>query len=128
MNMLATWTVKWLVIALAIFFVAWALPGVHVPDFQTALLGALALGILNITLRPILKLLTFPITMLTLGLFALIVNGFVFWLATLIVNEFSVDHFWWAVLASVIVSAVSAVGNRFFLGADGKVGNVRDAE
>lgn len=119
---MATLIVKWLVNALAIFLVGNFLPGIHVPDYMTALWAALALGILNTIIRPILLILTLPINLITLGLFTFILNGFMFWVATKIVHGFLVDNFWWAVLGALIVSAISTVANRFFLGKDGKVG------
>ena len=119
---MSTLIVKWLVTALSIFAVGNLLPGIHVPDYMTALWAALTLGILNAIVRPVLLLLTLPINLLTLGLFTFVLNGFMFWVATKIVHDFSVDNFWWAVLGAVIVSAISTVANRFFLGKDGKVG------
>lgn len=117
-----TLVVKWMINALAIFLVAHFVPGIIVPDFMTALWGALALGILNTLLRPILFVLTLPITIITLGLFSLIVNGAMLLLAAYIVPGFGVTNIWWATLAALLISAVSAVGGRFFLGKDGKVG------
>jgi putative membrane protein len=119
---MATLLVKWLINALAIFLVGNFLPGIHVPDYVTALWAALTLGILNTLIRPILLLLTLPINLLTLGLFTFVLNGFMFWLATKIVSGFHVDNFWWAILGAVIVSVISTVGHRFILGKDGKVG------
>lgn len=117
-----TLLVKWLILALAIFAVGKFLPGIHVTDFTIALWAAVALGILNTIIRPILKLLAFPITLLTLGLFALVINGFMFWLATKFVTGFTVDGFWWAVLAALLVSVITMILERVFLGRDGKVG------
>lgn len=119
---MATLVVKWLINALAIFLVSRFLPGLHVPDFMTALWAALALGLLNALVRPILLVLTLPITILTLGLFTLVLNGAVLLLAAWFVPSFAVDSIWWAILAALLISAISAVGNRFFLGKDGKVG------
>lgn len=119
---MSTLIVKWLVNALAIFLVGNFLPGIHVPDYMTALWAALALGILNTIIRPVLLLLTLPINLLTLGLFSFILNGFMFWIATKLVHGFSVDGFWWAVLGALIVSVIAMVANRLLLGKDGKVG------
>lgn len=119
---MATLTVKWLVYALAIFLVGKFLPGIVVPDFMTALWGALALGVLNTLVRPILLFLTFPVTLLTLGLFVLVLNGGMLILAAALVSGFEVRSIWWAILGALIISAISAVGNRFFLGKDGKLG------
>lgn len=119
---MATLLVKWLVSALAIFLVSYFLPGIHVPDITVALLAALVLGVLNVTVRPILKLLTLPITLLTLGFFSLVVNGFTLWLVPKVVPGFTIDTFWWAVLGALIISLVTLILNRVFLGPDGKVG------
>jgi putative membrane protein len=117
-----TLLVKWLISALSLFLVAYFLPGIHVPDYGTALLVALVLGIVNVTLRPVLKLLALPITIITLGLFAFIINGFTFWLVAKYLDGFSVDTFWYAVLGAFIVSVVTAVLSRIVLGSDGKLG------
>lgn len=119
---MATLIIKLLTNALAIFLVSKFLPGLVVPDFMTALWGALALGVLNTIVRPILHVLALPVTILTLGLFALVVNGAVLLLATYVVPGFVVTNLWWAILAALLISAISAFGNRFFLGKDGKVG------
>lgn len=119
---MATLIIKWLIDALAILLISKILVGIHVPSFTIALTAALALGLLNVTLRPILKILTFPITILTLGLFAFIVNGFTFWLVGKFVTGFTVDGFWWAVLGALLVSVVSTVVNRIVMGEDGKLG------
>ncbi len=119
---MTTLIIKWLLTALAIFAVGNFLPGIHVPDYKTALWAALLLGVLNVTVRPVLKLLSLPITIITLGLFAFIVNGFTFWLVGKFIKGFTVDTFWWAVLGALIVSIISAILNRIVLGADGKLG------
>ncbi len=117
-----TLLVKWFLSALSIFLVGNFLPGIHVPSYATALFVALILGILNATLRPILKILALPVTILTLGLFAFIINGFTFWLVAKFVDGFSVDTFWYAVLGAFVVSIVSTVLDRIVLGGDGKFG------
>ncbi len=121
-----TLLIKWIISAIGIFLVGNYLPGIHVPDYKIALAVALVLAILNVTLRPILKLISFPITLITLGLFALIVNGFVFWLVPFIVKGFVIDSFLWAVLGAIIVSIVTGVLDRLILGSDGKIGNKED--
>lgn len=121
-----TLLVKWLVNALAIFLVGNYLSGIHIPNYQTALWAALFLGVLNVTIRPILKILSFPITILTLGLFSFIVNGFTFWLAARFIEGFRIDSFWWAVLGAFIVSLISTILNRIVLGSDGKIGSAED--
>lgn len=117
-----TLLVKWLLSAASIFLVGYYLPGIDVPSFGVALLIAFVLGVLNVTLGSVLKLLTLPITILTLGLFAFIVNGFVFWVVSKFIEGFHVQSFWYAVLGALAVSVISAILNRIFLGSDGKVG------
>ncbi len=119
---MATLIVKLLINALAIFLVGSFLPGIHVSTYMTALIVALVLGLLNMLVRPILFLVTLPINILTLGLFTFVLNGLMFWLVSLFIKDFVIDGFWWAVIGALIVSAISTVGDRVFLGADRKVG------
>ena len=123
--------IKLLVNALAIFLVGNFIQGIHVPDYVTALWAAVLLGILNVTIRPVLKLLSLPITILTLGLFTLVINGLLFWfvasfVAGFRVAGFAVDSFWWAVIGAFIVSVISTILNRLVLGSDGKVGDIHN--
>ena len=122
MGEMATWIVKLLVNALAIFLVGNFLPGIHVPDFTVALIAAFVLGIANTFIRPILMLITLPINLITLGLFTFVLNGFMFWLATKVVHGFVIDSFITAVIAALIVSVIKTVLDRILLGKDGKVG------
>ena len=96
-----------LVIALALWVTAYILPGVEFTSWQALAISAIVLGLLNALVRPFLVLLTLPITVLTLGLFYLIVNGFTFLLASKLVPGFEVSSFWWAVLGALVVSVVS---------------------
>jgi len=98
---------SWLVTALALWVTAWILPGVHVSSTTALLVGALALGFGNAIVRPILTILTLPLTVVTLGLFYLVVNGIAFALAAVVVPGLSVDNFWWAMLGAFCVSLVS---------------------
>jgi putative membrane protein len=84
------------------------------------------LGIINVTIRPILRILTFPINILTLGAVGFVLNTLLFWSATLVIKQFTIDGFWWAALGALIVSVVSAIGNRMVLGSDGKLGRADD--
>ena len=96
-----------LIIALALWVTAEILPGVAVTSWQTLAIAAIVLGLINALVRPVLVLLTLPITVLTLGLFYLIVNGFSFLIAAWLVPGFSVNGFWWAVLGALVVSLIS---------------------
>ena len=98
---------KVLVSSFAVLISSYILPGVHVKDFITALVVAFVLGLLNILLKPILVVLTIPITILTLGLFLLVINAFIILLVSKLVGGFMVDGFWWAVLFSIILTVVT---------------------
>lgn len=98
-----------LVSSVAVYFTAWLLPGISVDSFGSAIWVAIVLGILNAIVKPILQLISFPITILTLGLFLLVINTVVILLASWLVGSFHVDNFWWALLFSVIVSIVMSV-------------------
>jgi putative membrane protein len=105
----------WAINALALLALPYLLSGIHVKSFWTALLFALVLGLLNALVRPLLVLLTLPITILTLGLFLVVVNGLIFWLADAFVPGFEVAGFWWAVAGAVVYSIVSwAIGAVIF--------------
>lgn len=96
-----------LINAVAIYVVAHVVPGIEVKSPLTALGAGLVLGLINAIVRPVLVVLTFPITVLTLGLFLLVLNGLCLWLASLVVDGFVVDGFWAAVLGALLISVVS---------------------
>ncbi len=104
----------WLSTALALFVCSRILPGVHVDSMSTLAVAALVLGFINAIVRPILLFLTLPITILSLGLFYFVINGFAFALAAWIVPGFGVDSIGWAILGSLVVSVTS-----WFVGAFG---------
>ena len=97
------------IVAVALAVTAWLLPGVHVASWPALAVAALILGFVNAIVRPVITLLTLPLTILTFGLFLLVVNGLAFGLAALLVPGFSVDGFLWAILGALMVSLVSAV-------------------
>lgn len=103
---------KILVIAAISFALAHLLKGVHADDFLTALVFALVLAVLNVFIKPLLILLTIPITLVTLGLFLLVINTLVVLLASKLVNGFSIDNFWWGLLFSLILSLVMSAIDR----------------
>jgi putative membrane protein len=92
---------------LAVFISAYLLPGVVVADFGVALIVAVILGIVNAIIKPILLFLTFPITLLTLGLFAFVINASMILLVDWFVDGFTVGSFWSALLFSLILSVVT---------------------
>lgn len=105
--------IHWLVSALAILITSYILPGVHVSGFMAALVLAVVLGAINIFIRPVLIFLTLPITILTLGLFVLVINGLLIMLVSYIVPGFVVDNFWWAIIFGVVLAIVSSILRMF---------------
>ena len=105
--------IHWVVSALAILVTAYILPGVHLSGPLAALVLAVVLGAINAILRPILVILTLPITIVTLGLWVLFVNGFLVILASYIVPGFEVANFWWAFLFGIVLAVVSWVLQMF---------------
>ncbi|MEM9052463.1 MAG: phage holin family protein [Bacteroidota bacterium] len=100
--------VKLLLNALLVFALSWALPGVEVGGFWTALVVAVILGFLNIFVKPLLIIITIPVTILSLGLFLLVINALVIQMAAWIVNDFYVSSFWVALLFSLILSVMNS--------------------
>jgi len=103
----------WVCNALALLGVAYFLPGITVDGFLTALLTALILGLINTFLRPLLILLTLPVTVLSLGLFILVINGLLFWFAGSILEGFEVGGFWAGVFGALLYSVFSYVFSLF---------------
>lgn len=101
--------IRLLINALIILGLAWALPGIAVESYWTALIVALILGLLNIFVKPILIIFTIPITILTLGLFLFIINALIIMLAGYMIDGFSVNGFWWALLFSILMTVLNSV-------------------
>jgi putative membrane protein len=102
-----------LLTTLTLLIVANYIPGITVEGFYPALMAAIILGLLNLFVKPVLLILTFPITIITVGLFVLVINAALFWFAASFIAGFSVESFWYALLGSLIVSVVSTLGNRY---------------
>ncbi|HWQ99813.1 MAG TPA: phage holin family protein [Candidatus Methylomirabilis sp.] len=92
---------RWAISAFAIFLVPYIVPGVTIRNFWTALVAALVIGLINVVIRPVLVLLTLPVNLLTLGLFTLVINAILFWLASTIVKGFEVQGFTAAFLGAL---------------------------
>src|SRR5258705_11176347 len=101
-----------LIIAAVSFGLAKVLSGIHVVDFWTAFIFAVVLAILNTFIKPLLILLTLPVTILTLGLFLFIINAAVVLLASRFVDGFRIDNFWWGLLFSLLLSLFTSVLDR----------------
>lgn len=103
------WIIRILLNGLAVVLTAYLLPGVDVTDYWTALIVALVLSIANTIVKPILIILTIPITIMTLGLFLLVINALIILLADYLVDGFVVNGFWWALLFSLILSVFNSL-------------------
>jgi putative membrane protein len=101
------WIARWIVNAAALLLVAYIFPGVQVESFLAALIAALVLGLVNAIVRPVLVVLTLPVTLLTLGLFLFVINALLFWLVAEVVHGFTVTGFWAAFLGSILYSIVT---------------------
>lgn len=101
--------IKVLFTAVAVYLAAYLLPGVTITDIRTTIIVALVLALLNTFIKPILIILTIPITLVTLGLFLLIINALMVKWAADLVSGFTVDGWWSALLVSLIVTVVSYI-------------------
>ncbi len=109
---------KWLLSAAALLVVAYIYSGVQVNSFTSALIAAFVIGLFNVVLRPVLVVLTLPVTIVTVGLFLFIINALMFWAAASVLDGFQVRGFGAALLGSLIYSALgvlieSALGGLF---------------
>jgi len=111
---------RWLISSLSLFAAAWLVPGIRAEENALAVYFVMAviLGLINLTIKPILTLLSLPITILTLGLFLLVLNALMLWFASAVAVKlfnigFYVDGFWPAFLGALIVSVVSMVLSSF---------------
>ncbi len=100
---------KWLLSAAALLAVAYLYKGVQVTNFTSALIAAFVLGLFNTILRPLLIVLTLPVTVVTLGLFLFVINALMFWAAASVLDGFHVSGFGAALLGSLIYSAMGIV-------------------
>lgn len=100
---------KWLLAACALLVVAYLFPGVQVQSFGSALIAAAVVGIFYTLLRPLMVVLTLPVTVVTLGLFLFVINALLFWAAAGVLDGFHVTGFWAALLGSLIYSALMLV-------------------
>lgn len=101
-----------LISAVAVYITASILPGVSVKSFWTALIVALVLAFLNAFLRPVLEFLSIPFTIITFGLFLIVINTVIILIASALIDGFKVNGFWWALLFGLILSLVTSVMDR----------------
>lgn len=112
MGILASWALN----AVSLLVLAWLIPAIQVAGIGTALIVALVLGLLNAVIRPVLIVLTLPVNLLTLGLFTFVINGFLFWFAAQVLENFSVRSFGWAIVGAIVYSLISAAIGAVVLG------------
>jgi putative membrane protein len=108
--------IVWLINALALLALPYIVPSVQVDGFVTALVAALVLGLVNTLIRPVLVVLTLPVTILTLGLFIFVINGLMFWLVASFLKGFQVAGFWSAVLGALVYALISWAASVLVLG------------
>jgi putative membrane protein len=96
----------WILNAIALLAVAYLYPGVQLQDWQAAAIAALVLGLVNTLVKPVLVILTLPVTIVTLGLFLLVLNALLFWAVASLVPGFHVSGFWAAMLGAILYSVI----------------------
>src|SRR5437879_13760074 len=106
----------WLINALALLALPYLVPSVQVDSFYTALIAALLLGLVNTLIRPLIVLLTLPVTVLTLGLFIFVINGLLFWFVASFVQGFSVGGFWSAFFGAIVYALISWAASTLVFG------------
>jgi len=106
---------NWILNALALYLVSRILPGIHLHDFWSAIIAAAIIGLMNALVKPILLLLTLPITILTLGLFTFVINALLFLLAGTFSPGFHIDGFGTALIGSILLSIISTILHKLVL-------------
>lgn len=104
--------IRWLVSAIIIFLLARFLPGIHITGYLEAIIVAAVLGLLHLLIKPILFVLTLPVTLLTFGLFLFVLNAFMVLIADYLLTDFEVDGFWWALLFSIVLSLAQSIMDK----------------
>jgi putative membrane protein len=110
-NPMRIFLLRWLINTVSLFVVVNIIPGITVSSWATVVAAALVLGLLNAFLRPLILLLTLPVNLLTLGLFTLLVNAFMFYLASVLVKGFRIEDFGHAFLGALVFSVISFLLN-----------------
>lgn len=101
--------IRLIISTLAVYFTAYLLPGVQIDDWITALMAAIFLGVVNMFVKPIIQLIALPITILTLGLFSIVVNGLLILLVAALIPGFAIDGFIWALAFGLVLWVVHGV-------------------
>ena len=111
LNSLTPFLIQWAVTALSLWVASYLFKGLRFEGTGSLVVAALVLGFANALVKPLLIVLTFPLTLLTLGLFLLVINALMFWLAGNILAGFAVAHFGWALLGALLYSAIGMATN-----------------
>ena len=106
----------WLITAISLLVTAYFVPGFHLNNLVAAIVAAAILGLVNAVVRPVLFMLTLPITVLTLGLFSFVINAFTLWIASAFSSGFAIDGFLPALVGSLVMSLISALLHGLFGG------------
>ncbi|MCC7153080.1 MAG: phage holin family protein [Bryobacterales bacterium] len=106
--------IRWLVTAVSLLIVAYLIPGFQVSGIKAALIAAVVIGLVNATIGLLLKIVTFPLTLLTLGVFYLVINALMLMLASQFVDGFKLSGFWAAFFGGIVLSLVSAILHSIF--------------
>ena len=107
--------IGWLLNALALLAVAYLVPGIHVSNFTYALIAAAVIGLANMLIKPVLLILTLPVTIITLGLFIFVINGLLFWLAGYFLQGFDVKSFMAGIIGAIAYSIISWILSAVFV-------------
>ena len=107
----------WIINALSLLALPYLFTSIRIDSFTTAMIVALVLGLMNAAIRPLLILLTFPVTIVTLGLFIFVINGLLFWFVASFIEGFTVAGFWPAVSGAIVYSIISWLCSAIILGA-----------
>lgn len=99
--------IQWIILALAVMLTAWIIPGIVVTNFQTAMIAALVIALINVFIRPAILLLLLPINILTLGLSVLVVNALLLMFVAHIVSGVSINNFWSAFFGAIVLSLLT---------------------
>lgn len=110
--------IRLLITAIVAFLLTKVLPGVHFEGFSTAVIFAVVLGLLNLIVKPVLSLLGLPLTIITLGFFALVINAIIILIADYFIDSMNIDGFWWAFIFSILLSIITSLANSMFADKD----------
>ncbi|KFE98060.1 membrane protein [Chryseobacterium formosense] len=110
--------IRLLITAIVAFLLTKILPGVHFEGFSTAVIFAIVLGLLNLIVKPVLSLFGLPLTIITLGFFALVINAIIILIADYFIDSMTVDGFWWAFIFSILLSIITSLANSMFADKD----------